>query len=104
MEHCLPSVRLGTVDLGHGIWPKPRLARAEPDELPVPEEIVSLIGSYAVPPRTELVAYEPVRVPDLGCRVLHNDPVAELKALARELWTFFLDFFGVLKPPLHVTG
>ena len=37
-----------TVGLDHGIWPKPRLARAEPDEFPIVCEDVAFVSSNLV--------------------------------------------------------
>ena len=97
-----PRLGLRTVGLAHGIWTKPRLAR-EPDELSISHEVVPLVCANAVSP-SRGVGDEPVRVPDLGDRVLHNYSVSELERPAHELGTFFFDFFGIFEPFLHVTG
>ena len=95
--------RAGMVGLAHGIWTKPHLAR-EPDEFPISEQVVPLIGSHAVSSRAQPVGDVSMRVPNFGNWVLSHDSVTELERPARELGTFFLDFFSIFEPFLHVTG
>ena len=98
-----PRHGLRMVGSAHGIWTEPHLAR-EPDELPIPEELVALVSSNAVSSRSQDADDVPVRVPHLGYRVLYHDPVTELEWSARELGTIFLDFVSVLEPQLQVVG
>ena len=66
-----------------------------PDELLVSIEGVTLISLNPVPSVIVLVSDVTVGIPQFSDGILYNNSLIELEWAARELGTFFLDFFGM---------